>query len=64
MMRKMVEVEPATLTALELLATDKGRRLQDLFDEAIADLLKKHRRPTTTKDMFAQTLRRTRNRRR
>jgi hypothetical protein len=64
MMRKMVEVEPATLTALELLATDKGRRLQDLFDEAIADLLKKHRRPTTTKDMFAQSLRGTRNRRR
>ena len=30
--------------------------LQDLVDEAIADLLKKHRRPVTTKEMFAESL--------
>ena len=56
-MRKMVQVEPASLTALELLATDKGKTLQDLFDEAIADILKKHKRPTTTKEMFAASAR-------
>ena len=30
--------------------------LQDLLDEAIADLLKKHRRPVTTKEMFTESL--------
>ena len=44
------------LDVLELLAADRKVRLQDLFDEAIADLLKKHRRPVTTKEMFAQSL--------
>lgn len=57
-MRKMIKVEPASLTALELLASDRGKTLQELFDEAIADVLKKHRRPTTTKEMFAESLRR------
>ena len=56
MTRKMVQVEPAALTALELLAADRGVNLQDLFDEALADLLKKHRRPTTMKAMFEQSL--------
>ena len=56
-MRKMIQVEPASLTALELLASDKGKTLQDLFDEAIADMLKKHKRPITTKEMFAASAR-------
>ncbi len=55
-MRKMVHIDSAPLKALELLAADRRGRLQDLFDEAIADLLKKHRRPVTTKEMFAQSL--------
>lgn len=62
-MRKMVQVEPASLTALELLASDVGKTLQDLFDEAIADILKKHKRPTTTKEMFAASVRRGRAKR-
>jgi hypothetical protein len=56
-MRKMVNIDTAALKALELLAVDRKTDLQDLLDEAIADLLKKHRRPVTTKEMFAQSLR-------
>jgi hypothetical protein len=62
-MRKMVDIEPASLTALELLASDKDKNLQDLVDEAIADLLKKHKRPTTTKEMFVASARRGKKRR-
>ncbi|WP_295141435.1 hypothetical protein [uncultured Reyranella sp.] len=63
-MRKMVDIESARRTALELLASDTGKRLQDLFDEAIADLLKKHGRPTTTSEMVAASARRERKKRR
>lgn len=59
-MRKMVNVTPADLAALELLAGDHSKSLQDLFDEAIGDLLKKHGRPTTTKEMFERSLRKRR----
>lgn len=55
-MRKMVNIETATLAALELLATDRGANLQELLDEALADLLKKHRRPVTIKSMFDASL--------
>ncbi len=58
----MVKIEAATLTALELLATDRDATLQDLVDEALADLLKKHGRPVTTRDMFAASLREGRKR--
>jgi hypothetical protein len=40
------------------LALDRGVGLQDLVDEALADLLKKHRRPVTTKEMFSNSLKR------
>ena len=55
-MRKMVNIDTAALKALELLASDRKMSLQDLVEEAIADLLKKHHRPVTTKEMFAQSL--------
>jgi hypothetical protein len=55
-MRKMVKIDTASLKALELLAADRTVGLQDLVDEAIGDLLRKHRRPVTTKEMFAQSL--------
>ena len=55
-MRKMVNIDTAALKALEVLAADRKVSLQDLVEEAIADLLKKHRRPVTTKEMFAQSL--------
>lgn len=52
----MVHIDTAALEALERLAADRKVSLQDLVDEALADLLKKHRRPVTTKDMFAASL--------
>ena len=55
-MRKMVNIDTAALKALELLGADRQMSLQDLVEEAIADLLKKHHRPVTTKEMFAQSL--------
>jgi len=55
-MRKMLNIGRATLEALELLAADRKVDLQDLVDEALDDLLKKHHRPVTTKDMFAKSL--------
>ena len=56
MSRKLVTIEPAKLRALEILGHDEGKSLQDLIDEALGDLLKKHKRPTTTVDMFKQSL--------
>lgn len=53
MPRKLLAIEPAKLTALELLAADRGDSLQELVDEAIDGLLKKYRRPVTTREMFA-----------
>ena len=55
-MRKMINIDNGTLEALELLATDRNVRLQGLIDEAIADLLRKHRRPVTIREMFAQSV--------
>jgi hypothetical protein len=55
-MRKMLNIGRTTLEALELLAADRKVSLQDLVDEALEDLLKKHHRPVTTKEMFAQSL--------
>ena len=55
-MRKMIHIPTASLDALERLATDSGKSFQDLIDEAIADLLKKHNRPVTLKEMLRGSL--------
>ena len=55
-MRKMVNIDTATVEALERLAADRKLSFQDLVEEAVADLLKKHRRPVTTKEMFSASL--------
>lgn len=52
----MVKIDTAFLKALNLLAAGRTVGLQNLVDEAIGDLLRKHRRPGTTKEMFAQSL--------
>ena len=44
-MRKLVEFDDETWNALVLLGKDRMATLQDLADEAFADLLKKHHRP-------------------
>lgn len=55
-MRKMIHVATASHDALQTLARETGQTFQDLVDEAIADLLKKHKRPVTLKDMLRESL--------
>lgn len=55
-MRKMIHVATASHDALQTLARETGQTFQDLIDEAIADLLKKHKRPVTLKDMLRESL--------
>ena len=55
-MRKMIHVGTANHAALQALARDTGKTFQDLIDEAVGDLLKKHKRPVLLKDMLAQSL--------
>jgi len=55
-MRKMIHVSMASLDALQTLARETGQSFQDLIDEAIADLLKKHKRPVTLKEMLRESL--------
>lgn len=55
-MRKMIHVATASHDALQALAHETGQTFQDLIDEAVADLLKKHERPVTVKDMLRRSL--------
>ena len=55
--RKLIEFDPATLQALQLLARDSMKDFQELADEAFRDLLKKHGRPTGLKEALRQSTR-------
>jgi hypothetical protein len=55
-MRKMIHVSMASNEALQALAAETRQSFQDLIDEAITDLLKKHKRPVTLKDMLRESL--------
>ena len=55
---KRVQIDDETWQALQLLSRDTMRDFQDLADEALADLLKKHQRPVTLKDALRQSARR------
>ena len=55
--RKLIEFDPATLQALQLLARDSMKDFQELADEAFRDLLKKHGRPTSLKEALRQSTR-------
>jgi len=55
-MRKMIHVATASHDALQTLARETGQSFQGLIDQAIADLLKKHKRPVTLKDMLRESL--------
>ena len=55
-MRKMIHVATATHDVMQALARESGQTFQDLIDEAVADLLKKHKRPVTVKAMLRQSL--------
>jgi len=48
--RKLIEFDAATWQALHALALDRMNTLQELVEDAVADLLKKHHRPVTLKE--------------
>ena len=55
---KRVIIDGVVLQALTVLGHDLGKDIQDLADEAFADLLKKHHRPVGLKAALQQSLRR------
>ena len=57
MARKLIGFDPETFRALELLSRDSRQSVQQLADEAFADLLTKHCRPRTLKDALKQSSR-------
>jgi len=54
-MGKRIEFHPEDLRALEQLVDDKSSTLQELMDEAVRDLLKKHGRPTNLKEALRES---------
>ena len=58
MARKLISIDDETLAALTQLGRDRMATLQDLADEAFADLLKKHHRPVGLANALKQSLRR------
>ncbi len=57
MSRKLIAFDDETLAALTQLGRDRMATLQDLADEAFADLLKKHGVPLDLKDALRRSLR-------
>lgn len=55
--RKLIEFDDATLAALVQLGRDRMGSLQELADEAFADLLKKHGVPVDLKDALRKSAR-------
>ena len=55
--RKLVEFDAETWHALRQLSGDSMKSLQELAEEAFADLLKKHGRPVTLKQALKASLR-------
>jgi len=55
--RRHIEFDSETWHAVHQLSLDSMKSLQDLADEAFRDLLKKHRRPTTLKEMLRESAR-------
>jgi hypothetical protein len=53
--RKLIEFDPETWQAVDLLARDSMTTWQELADEAFRDLLKKHGRPTDLRDALKQS---------
>ena len=57
-MRKLIEFDEDTFDKLKQLARDRMGTLQELADEAFADLLKKHGIPIDLKDALRKSARR------
>lgn len=56
--RKLIEFDADTWHALQLLGKDSMKSLQELADEAFADLLRKHGRPVTLSEALRASARR------
>ena len=56
--RKVLDFAPEIWLALEMLARDTGRSVQDLAEEAFADLLGKYHRPVSLKEALRESARR------
>jgi len=56
--RKLIAFDAETWHALHLLSRDSLKSLQELADEAFADLLRKHGRPVTLKQALRESVRR------
>jgi hypothetical protein len=52
---KRIQIDDETWHALDLLARDRMMTFQELADEALADLLRKHGRPTDLKTALRQS---------
>jgi hypothetical protein len=55
--RRRIAFDAETYVALDRLAKDRKQTLQELADEAFRDLLKKHHRPATLKDILRESVR-------
>jgi hypothetical protein len=55
--RRRIAFDAETYLALDRLSKDRMVSLQELADDAFRDLLKKHRRPTTLKEMLRECVR-------
>jgi hypothetical protein len=60
--RRRIEFDAETWHALKQLSLDSMKSVQELAEEAFRDLLKKHRRPTTLKEMLRDSVRHARRR--
>ena len=55
--RKLIAFDAETWHALDLMARDSMKTMQELADEAFMDLLRKHRRPLTLRDALRHSAR-------
>ena len=55
--RKLIEFDAETWQALHTLALDRMNTIQELVEDAVADLLKKHHRPVTLKEALSASAR-------
>jgi hypothetical protein len=60
---KRVQFDAETWQALDLLARDRMATFQELADEAFADLLRKHGRPTDLKTALRRSAKETKTKR-
>lgn len=55
--RKLIALRSELWQALALLAEDSGKSLDALAEEAVTDLLRKHRRPVSLKEALKESTR-------